>query len=339
MVEAKNKEIGGMNMKKRCLSVVMFASIFFSGAIFASEVEKNATDNQKEPVNYESKDLLEVQAREFSIEEILNAYFGESKWNINALTQQSYGKKGQDWYAEAEYSNENIEINCICDDFGFFNFEVQYKKKPELNDMMHEWISMIDRLGISIDDQYEKRTDEIDDGVQYGYRIKQNDLVVGDEIIIIGSGGNETDYPAPMLTVTLTDKGYNVLANFIADIVQKNEVDDRQLQTEEMAKENFIGYMKELYSETWDEFELQEDTFEAQMVYIPVDQGKEKYSYLYDLAYEVKLKALYGEETPMDLSGYVDAQYPYCYYGNVVNEDDQSFQIEYGSLNEETEKK
>lgn len=85
MVEAKNKEIGGMNMKKRCLSVVMFASIFFSGATFASEVEKNATNNQKEPVNYESKDLLEVQAREFSIEEILNAYFGESKWNINEL--------------------------------------------------------------------------------------------------------------------------------------------------------------------------------------------------------------------------------------------------------------
>ena len=78
--------------------------------------------------------------------------------------------------------------------------------------------------------------------------------------------------------------------------------------------------MKELYSETWNEIELQEDTFEAQLVYIPVDQGKRKYSYIYDLAYEIKMQAVYKEENiPMEMRGYIDAQYPYCYYGCVCD--------------------
>lgn len=325
-------------MKKKVLIVTLFASILSLESIFASEGQNN--DSSRDSViNYESMDILEVQARDFSVEEILNAYFGEEKWNPNLLVQQAYGEKGKNWYIESEYSDENVKISCMCDDFGFFDFEIEYKNEEyKIEKMMNEWLSMIDRLNIVVDNQYKKKTDEINNIVRYVYRVKQNSLVVGDEVIIIGSAGNETDYPAPVLNVTLTDGGYTVMANFITDIVQKNNAGERQLQTEEKVKENFIEYIKELYSEAWDEIELQDDTFESEIVYIPVDQGQKKYSYVYDIAYEVKMMAIYEENTQMEMGGYIDAQYPYCYYGYIANTDDQTFQIEYYSIVKETKK-
>lgn len=318
-------------MKKQVVIVMLFASMVLSEGIPASELtEKDDCGNVVEE-KFEDVDILEVQARDFSVEEILDAYFGEEKWNSNLLTQQYYGEKGKNWYIESEYSSDDATISCMCDDFGFFNFEVEYKNKViEQEEMMSEWLSIVERLNIVIDNQYEKRIDEKNNSVQYVYRVKQNDLAVGDEIIIIGSAGNETDYPAPALNVKITDNGYVLIASFITKIVQKENVNERQIQTEENVKEDFIEYMKELYSEAWNEIELQEDTFESQIVYIPVDQGKKKYSYVYDIAYEVKMDATYGEEkTPMEMRGYIDAQYPYCYYGCVVNKDDQAFYTEY----------
>lgn len=279
-----------MMKKKQILVAALLTGMLLPESIFSAETKgiENNTGKTNE-MDYENVDILEVQAHDFSVEEIMNAYFGEDGWNASQLTQQSYGEKQNNWYIESEYSDENVAISCMCDDFGFFNFEVEYKNSKDNNrnkdeavtteKMVEEWLSMIDKLNLSVEDQYEKRTDEVNNKVQYVYRIKQNNLVIGDEIIIIGSAGNETDYPAPMLKVTIDENGYAVMASFLTDIVQADPATKRQIQSEENAKENFIEYMKELYSEIWNEIELQEDTFEAQLVYIPVDQGKRKTSY------------------------------------------------------------
>ena len=82
-------------MKKQVVIVMLFASMVLSEGIPASELtEKDDCGNVVEE-KFEDVDILEVQARDFSVEEILDAYFGEEKWNSNLLTQQYYGEKGK----------------------------------------------------------------------------------------------------------------------------------------------------------------------------------------------------------------------------------------------------
>lgn len=118
--------------KNQILAITLLTGMLLPESIFGAETKEMESDTGKSTeTNYESIDILEVQAHDFSVEEIMDAYFGENEWNVNQLTQQSYGEKQNNWYIESEYSDENVAISCMCDDFGFFNFEVEYENSKD----------------------------------------------------------------------------------------------------------------------------------------------------------------------------------------------------------------
>ena len=158
-------------MRKR-ISVCMLAAMMSVTSMysFAAQGAENETEQEtgieqesetqaEEAVDPMSADQILMRARKFEVSEILNAYFGEGKWDENLITSQESLASERN-----EYDGENRKLWIVQTGVGFLSITITYKDEvPDEKVRLQEGEDLLQTLNINIMDEYMKQTDFVND--------------------------------------------------------------------------------------------------------------------------------------------------------------------------------
>ena len=138
------------------------------------EQESKESETQaEEAVDPMSADRLLMRIRVFSPEEVLDAYFGEGKWNEDLLTNETTIEASD----RNLYDGEERQILMVTDNIIYETIIVTYKDDiPDEETMLDEWENLFQKLNIDIADEYIKQVDYLNgNSLTYTYYIQQDE--------------------------------------------------------------------------------------------------------------------------------------------------------------------
>lgn len=329
-------------MRKR-ISVCMLAAMMSMTSLysFATHGAENETEQEtgieqeseesetqaEEAVDPMSADRLLMRIRVFSPEEVLNAYFGEGKWNEDLITEQS--TLASERYI---YDGEKQQVLVVTDNTVYESIAITYKDDvPDEESMLKEWEQLLQTLNINIMDEYIKQVDYLNgDRATYTYYLQQDGIKLSPEGYAIGKEGNETEYFGQFVMVSVEDDGYLIGLQRVSEVVNREKVSQRQRISDEEA-------MQAVYDAVWDRLQIPPlatnpiaDSLQVEVQYIPVDMGTDIREYVYDVGLYVKqLIDQDGVDKLWHFVGLVDATMPYCYTFTMAEDFDEDYQTEY----------
>ena len=155
-------------------------------------IEQESETQAEEAVDPMSADRLLMRIRVFSPEEVLNAYFGEGKWNEDLLTNKTTIEASD----RNLYDGEERQILMVTDNIIYETIIVTYKDDiPDEETMLNEWENLFQKLNIDIADEYIKQVDYLNgNSSTYTYYIQQDGIKLSPEAYTIGKVGNTTEY-------------------------------------------------------------------------------------------------------------------------------------------------
>lgn len=293
------------------------------------EQESEESETQaEEAVDPMSADRLLMRIRVFSPEEVLNAYFGEGKWNEDLLTNKTTIEASD----RNLYDGEERQILMVTDNIIYETIIVTYKDDiPDEETMLNEWENLFQKLNIDIADEYIKQVDYLNgNSSTYTYYIQQDGIKLSPEAYTIGKVGNTTEYFGVFARVSVEENGYVINLQRIPEISERESVTQRQRITDEEA-------LQAVYDAVWDALQIPAeetnpiaDSLQVEVQYIPVDMGSNTGEYVYDIGFYVKqLIDQDGSDALWHFTGLVDATMPYCYSFSMARENDEEFQTEH----------
>lgn len=329
-------------MRKR-ISVCMLAAMMSVTSMysFAAQGAENETEQEtgieqeseesetqaEEAVDPMSADRLLMRIRVFSPEEVLDAYFGEGKWNEDLITEQS--TLASERYI---YDGEKKQVLVVTDNTVYESIAITYKDDvPDEESMLKEWEQLLQTLNINIMDEYIKQVDYLNgDRATYTYYLQQDGIKLSPEGYAIGKEGNETEYFGQFVMVSVEDDGYLIGLQRVSEVVNREKVSQRQRISDEEA-------MQAVYDAVWDRLQIPPlatnpiaDSLQVEVQYIPVDMGTDIREYVYDVGLYVKqLIDQDGVDKLWHFVGLVDATMPYCYTFTMAEDFDEDYQTEY----------
>lgn len=329
-------------MRKR-ISVCMLAAMMSVTSMYSFVVQgaENETEQEtgieqeseesetqaEEAVEPMSADRLLMRIRVFSPEEVLDAYFGEGKWNEDLITEQS--TLASERYI---YDGEKQQVLVVTDNTVYESIAITYKDDvPDEESMLKEWEQLLQTLNINIMDEYIKQVDYLNgDRATYTYYLQQDGIKLSPEGYAIGKEGNETEYFGQFVMVSVEDDGYLIGLQRVSEVVNREKVSQRQRISDEEA-------MQAVYDAVWDRLQIPPlatnpiaDSLQVEVQYIPVDMGTDIREYVYDVGLYVKqLIDQDGVDKLWHFVGLVDATMPYCYTFTMAEDFDEDYQTEY----------
>ena len=336
-----------MKMEETCMrkriSVCMLATMMSVTSLysFAAQGAENETEQEtgieqeseesetqaEEAVDPMSADRLLMRIRVFSPEEVLDAYFGEGKWNEDLITEQS--TLASERYI---YDGEKKQVLVVTDNTVYESIAITYKDDvPDEESMLKEWEQLLQTLNINIMDEYIKQVDYLNgDRATYTYYLQQDGIKLSPEGYAIGKEGNETEYFGQFVMVSVEDDGYLIGLQRVSEVVNREKVSQRQRISDEEA-------MQAVYDAVWDRLQIPPlatnpiaDSLQVEVQYIPVDMGTDIREYVYDVGLYVKqLIDQDGVDKLWHFVGLVDATMPYCYTFTMAEDFDEDYQTEY----------
>ena len=327
-------------MRKR-ISVCMLATMMSVTSMYSfathgaetkteqeTEIERESETQAEEAVDPMSADRLLMRIRVFSPEEVLNAYFGEGKWNEDLLTNKTTIEASD----RNLYDGEERQILMVTDNIIYETIIVTYKDDiPDEETMLDEWENLFQKLNIDIADEYIKQVDYLNgNSSTYTYYIQQDGIKLSPEAYTIGKVGNTTEYFGVFARVSVEEDGYVINLQRIPEISERESVAQRQRITDQEA-------LQAVYDAVWDALQIPAeetnpiaDSLQVEVQYIPVDMGTNAGEYVYDIGFYVKqLIDQDGSEALWHFTGLVDATMPYCYSFSMARENDEEFQTEH----------
>ena len=329
-------------MRKR-ISVCMLAAMMSVTSMysFAAQGAENETEQEtgieqeseesqtqaEEAVDPMSADRLLMRIRVFSPAEVLDAYFGEGKWDENLLTSETTIQSER-----SLYDGEERQILVVTDNIIYETISVKYKDDvPDEESRLEEWETLFQKFNIDIADEYTKQVDFLNnDRPVYTYYIQQDGIKLSPETYSVGKMGNATDYFGVEIIVSVEENGYLIKLQRVPEISERESVTQRQRITDEEA-------LQAVYDAVWDALQIPAeetnpiaDSLQVEVQYIPVDMGSNTGEYVYDIGFYVKqLIDQDGSDALWHFTGLVDATMPYCYSFTMARESDEEFQTEY----------
>lgn len=324
----------GVWMLAAMMSVTSMYSFATHGAETKTEqetgIEQESEESEtqaEEAVDPMSADRLLMRIRVFSPEEVLNAYFGEGKWNEDLITEQS--TLASERYI---YDGEKQQVLIVTDNTVYESIAITYKDDvPDEESMLKEWEQLLQTLNINIMDEYIKQVDYLNgDRATYTYYLQQDGIKLSPEGYAIGKEGNETEYFGQFVMVSVEDDGYLIGLQRVSEVVNREKVSQRQRISDEEA-------MQAVYDAVWDRLQIPPlatnpiaDSLQVEVQYIPVDMGTDIREYVYDVGLYVKqLIDQDGVDKLWHFVGLVDATMPYCYTFTMAEDFDEDYQTEY----------
>ena len=327
-------------MRKRIsvciLATMMNVTSLYSFAAHGAEtkteqetgIEQESETQAEEAVDPMSADRLLMRIRVFSPEEVLDAYFGEGKWNEDLLTNKTTIEASD----RNLYDGEERQILMVTDNIIYETIIVTYKDDiPDEETMLNEWENLFQKLNIDIADEYIKQVDYLNgNSSTYTYYIQQDGIKLSPEAYTIGKVGNTTEYFGVFARVSVEENGYVINLQRIPEISERESVTQRQRITDEEA-------LQAVYDAVWDALQIPAeetnpiaDSLQVEVQYIPVDMGSNTGEYVYDIGFYVKqLIDQDGSDALWHFTGLVDATMPYCYSFSMARENDEEFQTEH----------
>lgn len=316
------------------MSVISMYSFTVQGAENETEqetgIEQESEESEtqaEEAVDPMSADRLLMRIRVFSPEEVLDAYFGEGKWNEDLITEQS--TLASERYI---YDGEKQQVLVVTDNTVYESIAITYKDDvPDEESMLKEWEQLLQTLNINIMDEYIKQVDYLNgDRATYTYYLQQDGIKLSPEGYAIGKEGNETEYFGQFVMVSVEDDGYLIGLQRVSEVVNREKVSQRQRISDEEA-------MQAVYDAVWDRLQIPPlatnpiaDSLQVEVQYIPVDMGTDIREYVYDVGLYVKqLIDQDGVDKLWHFVGLVDATMPYCYTFTMAEDFDEDYQTEY----------
>ena len=313
------------------MSVTSMYSFVAQGAENETEqepgIEQESETQAEEAVDPMSADRLLMRIRVFSPEEVLDAYFGEGKWNEDLITEQS--TLASERYI---YDGEKKQVLVVTDNTVYESIAITYKDDvPDEESMLKEWEQLLQTLNINIMDEYIKQVDYLNgDRATYTYYLQQDGIKLSPEGYAIGKEGNETEYFGQFVMVSVEDDGYLIGLQRVSEVVNREKVSQRQRISDEEA-------MQAVYDAVWDRLQIPPlatnpiaDSLQVEVQYIPVDMGTDIREYVYDVGLYVKqLIDQDGVDKLWHFVGLVDATMPYCYTFTMAEDFDEDYQTEY----------
>ena len=299
----------GVCMLAAIMSVTGISSFAAQGAENETEQEtgieqesKESETQAEEAVDPMSADRLLMRIRVFSPEEVLDAYFGEGKWNEDLLTNETTIEASD----RNLYDGEERQILMVTDNIIYETIIVTYKDD----------IKQVDYLN--------------GNSLTYTYYIQQDGIKLSPEAYTIGKVGNTTEYFGVFARVSVEENGYVINLQRIPEISERESVTQRQRITDQEA-------LQAVYDAVWDALQIPAeetnpiaDSLQVEVQYIPVDMGSNTGEYVYDIGFYVKqLIDQDGSDALWHFTGLVDATMPYCYSFTMARESDEEFQTEY----------
>lgn len=291
-------------------------------------IEQESETQAEEAVDPMSADRLLMRIRVFSPEEVLNAYFGEGKWNEDLLTNKTTIEASD----RNLYDGEERQILMVTDNIIYETIIVTYKDDiPDEETMLNEWENLFQKLNIDIADEYIKQVDYLNgNSSTYTYYIQQDGIKLSPEAYTIGKVGNTTEYFGVFARVSVEEDGYVINLQRIPEISERESVTQRQRITDQEA-------LQAVYDAVWDALQIPAeetnpiaDSLQVEVQYIPVDMGSNTGEYVYDIGFYVKqLIDQDGSDALWHFTGLVDATMPYCYSFSMARENDEEFQTEH----------
>lgn len=330
-------------MRKR-ISVCMLAAMMSVTSMYSfaaqgaeneteqeTEIEQESEESEtqaEEAVDPMSADQILMRARKFEVSEILNAYFGEGKWDENLITSQESLASERN-----EYDGENRKLWIVQTGVGFLSITITYKDEvPDEKVRLQEGEDLLQTLNINIMDEYMKQTDFVnDDRSVYTYYLQQDGIKISPEGYSIGSEGDETEYYGQFAKISMEDNGYMIMIQKASEVVGRESVSERQQISDEDA-------IQAVYDAVWNGLQIPAlqtnpiaDSLQVEVQYIPVDMGTNKDEYVYDIGLYVKqmINPDDGSDQLWYFTGLVDATMPYCYTFTMAADFDDDFQTEY----------
>lgn len=314
------------------MSVTSMYSFVAQGAENETEqetgIEQESETQAEEAVDPMSADRLLMRIRVFSPEEVLNAYFGEGKWNEDLLTNKTTIEASD----RNLYDGEERQILMVTDNIIYETIIVTYKDDiPDEETMLNEWENLFQKLNIDIADEYIKQVDYLNgNSSTYTYYIQQDGIKLSPEAYTIGKVGNTTEYFGVFARVSVEENGYVINLQRIPEISERENVTQRQRITDQEA-------LQAVYDSVWDALQIPAeetnpiaDSLQVEVQYIPVDMGSNTGEYVYDIGFYVKqLIDQDGSDALWHFTGLVDATMPYCYSFSMARENDEEFQTEH----------
>lgn len=314
------------------MSVTSMYSFVAQGAENETEqetgIEQESETQAEEAVDPMSADRLLMRIRVFSPEEVLNAYFGEGKWNEDLLTNETTIEASD----RNLYDGEERQILMVTDNIIYETIIVTYKDDiPDEETMLNEWENLFQKLNIDIADEYIKQVDYLNgNSSTYTYYIQQDGIKLSPEAYTIGKVGNTTEYFGVFARVSVEENGYVINLQRIPEISERESVTQRQRITDQEA-------LQAVYDAVWDALQIPAeetnpiaDSLQVEVQYIPVDMGSNTGEYVYDIGFYVKqLIDQDGSDALWHFTGLVDATMPYCYSFSMARENDEEFQTEH----------
>lgn len=327
-------------MRKR-ISVCMLAAMMSMTSMYSfvaqgaeneteqeTGIEQESETQAEEAVDPMSADRLLMRIRVFSPEEVLNAYFGEGKWNEDLLTNKTTIEASD----RNLYDGEERQILMVTDNIIYETIIVTYKDDiPDEETMLNEWENLFQKLNIDIADEYIKQVDYLNgNSSTYTYYIQQDGIKLSPEAYTIGKVGNTTEYFGVFARVSVEENGYVINLQRIPEISERESVTQRQRITDQEA-------LQAVYDAVWDALQIPAeetnpiaDSLQVEVQYIPVDMGSNTGEYVYDIGFYVKqLIDQDGSDALWHFTGLVDATMPYCYSFSMARENDEEFQTEH----------
>lgn len=327
-------------MRKR-ISVCMLAAMMSVTSMysFAAQGAENETEQEtgieqesetqaEEAVDPMSADQILMRARKFEVSEILNAYFGEGKWDENLITSQESLASERN-----EYDGENRKLWIVQTGVGFLSITITYKDEvPDEKVRLQEGEDLLQTLNIDIMDEYTKQTDIANgDRAVYTYYLQQDGIKLSPEGYSIGGEGDGTEYYGQLAKISMEDTGYTMLIQKASEVVERESVSTRQRISDEDA-------LQAVYDAVWNGLQIPpletnpiEDSLQVEIQYIPIDMGTNEDEYVYDIGLYVKqmIDPSSGSDQLWYFTGLVDATMPYCYTFTMAADFDDDFQTEY----------
>ena len=329
-------------MRKR-ISVCMLAAMIsvtsmYSFAVQGAEaeteqetgIEQESEESQtqaEEEVDPMSADRLLMRIRVFSPAEVLDAYFGEGKWDEDLLTSETTIQSER-----SLYDGEERQVLVVTDNIIYETISVKYKDDvPDEESRLEEWETLFQKFNIDIADEYTKQVDFLNnDRPVYTYYIQQDGIKLSPETYSVGKMGNATDYFGAEIVVSVEEDGYLIKLQRVPEISERESVTQRQRITDQEA-------LQAVYDAVWDALQIPAeetnpiaDSLQVEVQYIPVDMGGNTGEYVYDIGFYVKqLIDQDGSDALWHFTGLVDATMPYCYSFTMARESDEEFQTEY----------
>lgn len=272
------------------MSVTSMYSFVAQGAENETEqetgIEQESETQAEEAVDPMSADRLLMRIRVFSPEEVLNAYFGEGKWNEDLLTNKTTIEASD----RNLYDGEERQILMVTDNIIYETIIVTYKDDiPDEETMLNEWENLFQKLNIDIADEYIKQVDYLNgNSSTYTYYIQQDGIKLSPEAYTIGKVGNTTEYFGVFARVSVEENGYVINLQRIPEISERESVTQRQRITDQEA-------LQAVYDAVWDALQIPAeetnpiaDSLQVEVQYIPVDMGSNTGEYVYDIGFYVK---------------------------------------------------